>query len=160
MEDDAAYTRREFRWALNASALLGWLAVAGPLLLANPLWLPLAAAFGLPIAFAGCWLIGAPILRRVMRRPVSWLRAAIWGGIIAMIFAAISIAIGRYQGWRQFQDPNFRSQIGSGDFVRSIDGILTPYGWWVVAQNTALFVLAGVVIALIVRGVIGAGQRS
>jgi hypothetical protein len=75
-----------------------------------------------------------------------------------MIIAAISIAIGRYQGWRQSQNPNFNSQIGGGDFVRSVDGILTPYGWWSLAQNTVIFVFAGVVIALVVRAVIGAGK--
>ncbi len=160
MDDGTAYTRRDLKKAINVSALLGWLAVVSPLILANPLLLPWAAAFGLPIAFAACWLVGAPILKRVMRRPVTWLRAAIWGGTIALLIATISIGIGRYQGWRQFQNPNFNSQIGGGDFVRSVDGILTPYGWWVLAQNTALFVLVGMAIALIVRGVIGAGQDA
>lgn len=140
--------------------MLGWVAVAGPFILANPFVLPWAAAFGLPIAFAACWLIGAPILKRVMRRPVTWLGAAIWGGTIAMIIAVVSIAIGRHQGWRQSQNPNFNSQIGGGDFVSSVDGILTPYGWWVLAQSTTVFVLAGVAIALIVRGVIGAGRAA
>lgn len=158
MNEDAAHTRRELRKAVNASAFLGWFAVAAPFLFADPFLLPWVAGFGLPIAFAACWLVGAPILRRVMKKPVTWLSAVVWGGVIAFVIAVISIAIGRFQGWRQFKNPNSYSQIGGGDYVRSVDGILTPYGWWYVAQNTALFVLAGMGIALIVRGVIEAGR--
>ena len=160
MEDIGAYTRQDLKRAVNASAVLGWFAVSAPSIWVNPFALPWVAFFGLPIAFAACWVIGAPILKRVMRKPVTWLKAAIWGGSIASIIAAISIMIGRYQGWRVSQNPNFSSRVGGDGFIRSIDGILTPYGWWVLAQNTALFVLAGVVIALIVRGVIGAGRTS
>ncbi len=158
MNETTAYTRKEHRKAVNSAALLGWFVVALPSLLHNPFALPWIAVFGLPVAYGACWLIGAPILRGLMKYPVSWVSAGLWGGAIAVLFAAISIAIGRYQGWRVSQNPNFQSQIGGGDFVRSVDGILTSYGWWVLTQNTLQFVLAGIAIALIVRWRIGPGR--
>jgi hypothetical protein len=160
MKERSPYSRKDLRRAVNSAAILGWLAIVGPALFANPFILPWAAVFGLPIAFAACWAIGAPILRRLMRNTISWLAAGVWGGVIASIIAAISIAIGRYQGWRQSLNPNLNSQIGGGEFVRSVDGILTPYGWWVLAQNTMQFILIGIVIALIVRWRIGQGAQA
>ncbi|WP_424978518.1 hypothetical protein [Leisingera sp. S232] len=160
MKETSPYSRKDLRRAVNCAAILGWLAIVGPALIANPFILPWAAVFGLPIAFATCWAIGAPILLRLMRNAISWLAAGVWGGVIASIIAAISIAIGRYQGWRQSLNPNFNSQIGGGEFVRSVDGILTPYGWWVLAQNTMQFILIGIVIALIVRWRIGQGAQA
>lgn len=158
MDETTAYTKEDHRRAINSAALLGWLVVAFPPLLHNPFALPWIAVFGLPIAYGACWLIGAPVLRRLMKRRVSWISAGVWGGAIAAFIAAISIAVDRYLGWRISQNPNFQSQIGGGDFVRSVNGILTPYGWWVLAQNTLQFVLAGIAIALIVRWRIGPGR--
>jgi hypothetical protein len=39
-----------------------------------------------------------------------------------------------------------------------IDGVLMPYGWWLTAQSSAVFVVVGFVIALIVRAVVGPGR--
>lgn len=157
MSQTEASDRKDLRKAVNSAAFLGWLGVSLPSLFQNPfgLWV---AVFGLPIAYAACWLIGAPILRWLMKRPISSFSAGTWGAVIATIIVAISIAIGRYQGWRQSQNPNFYSQIGGGDFVRSVDGILTPYGWWVLAQNSVQFILLGAAIALMVRWRIGPGS--
>ncbi|MCT4557875.1 MAG: hypothetical protein N4A61_07425 [Pelagimonas sp.] len=122
--------------------------------------LPFAAILGLPIAYGCCWLIGRPILGILLRSPVSWSKAAGWGGAIAGIIAATSIAVGRYRGWRQWQDQTYHSQVGGGDYIRSIDGILTPYGWMVLGQNTLMFIALGMGVALIVRWRIGPGQSE
>jgi hypothetical protein len=160
MKETSPYSRKDLRRAVNSAAILGWLAIVGPALFTNPFILPLAAVFGLPIAFATCWAIGAPILRRLMRNTISWLAVGAWGGVIASFIAAISIVIGRYQGWRQSLNPNFYSQIGGGEFVRSVDGILSPYRWWILAQNTMQFILLGIVIGLIIRWRIGQGVQA
>lgn len=65
--------------------------------------------------------------------------------------------IGRFLGWMESIDDAGGSQIGGGDFVRSVDGILTPYGWLIVAQNTAIFIAIGASIGLIVRAAVGPG---
>ncbi|MGJ8609620.1 MAG: hypothetical protein ACSHWY_00905 [Octadecabacter sp.] len=93
-----------------------------------------------------------------MNRPISWARAALWGATISAIIALVSIAIGRYRGWRQSQDDTFHSQMGGGDFIRSVDGILTAYGWQQLAQNSAMFIGLGVAIALVLRALIGPGR--
>lgn len=157
-----AYTRSEFVLAVNIAAVLGWLACAVPMCILSG-WgavsiLPYVAVIGLPIAFLSCWLIAAPILRIVMNRPISWARAALWGATISAIIALVSIAIGRYRGWRQSQDDTFHSQMGGGDFIRSVDGILTAYGWQQLAQNSAMFIGLGVAIALVLRALIGPGR--
>lgn len=55
-------------------------------------------------------------------------------------------------------DPNSYSQVGGGEFTRSIDGILTPYGWLLLGQSVAIFIAGGVAIALFLRAVIGPGR--
>ncbi len=157
---EGPYSPRDLRRAVNASALLGWAAVVVlELSWAGPLYL-VAAVFGLPIAFLASWLIGAPVLHRVMRRTVTYPRAAFFGGVIAAAMALASIAIGRYMGWRQSVDDMSWSQIGGGAYVREIDGILTPYGWWIVAQNSLILIAIGAGIGVAVRWWIGPGRRA
>lgn len=162
-----AYTRKQWALAVNLSAVLGWLVVAtassagvlhGGLsqFFAIMIW---AAAIGLPIAFLASWLISAPILKKLMQRNILWVQAAFWGAVITSLIALAFISIGRLKGWIQSLDPNSFSQFGGGDKVREIDGILTSYGWLILAKNNSLFVLAGVVIALVVRLAIGPGRR-
>lgn len=155
-----AYSSRQIRRAINGAAVLGWLAVAGPILWPRPELIVFVAPVGLPIAFAACWLFGAPILRRVMRRPVTWRGGAGWGAVNSGAMAAVAVAFGRLRGWLQSRNPTSWSQIGGGEFVQSIDGVLTPYGWQVLARDTGLFILLGVAIALILRALIGPGQAA
>lgn len=163
-----AYTRKQWKRAVNSSAVLGWLVIAVPIsagisnagllqFFSIMIW---AAAIGLPIAFLACWLIAAPILKKLMRKNISWFQAIFWGGAITFLIALAIIAISRFRGWLQSVDPNSFSQLGGGNKIREIDGILTLYGWQVVAQNTAMFVAAGIAIALIVRFAIGPGYRN
>ncbi|MEL7300444.1 MAG: hypothetical protein AAFM92_08695 [Pseudomonadota bacterium] len=163
---ERAYSRAQWRCAVNLSALLGWagwcLVSAAGILIEEPgrliqyfTLLPWVAGIGLPIAFALCWLIGAPLLWRVMARPVGRGRAALTGGACAATFAAISILLGRLNGLRISRDDSFHSQIGGGDYVRSVDGILTAYGWLVVAQNSAIFIAIGVAVGLTVHALVG-----
>ncbi|HMS95045.1 MAG TPA: hypothetical protein PKA03_07465 [Tabrizicola sp.] len=163
-EDGAPYTDTDRRKALILAAVLGWVGVT-VLVLAGLdsslalFLLPFFAFMGLPVSFVATFLIGGPIVEWLMRRSVGWGRAAAGGGLVAGIFAAVVIALTRLKGFFDSQDPNFRSQLGGGDFVIEVNGILTPYGWLLLAQTTALFVALGAVIGLLVRVAIGPGDR-
>jgi len=164
MSDWPVYSRKQWIKAVNLSALLGCLAVVGvpSILSANPGGIIGGAILGVPFALLCCWAVGAPMLKRIMQREISWISAACWGAAIASVLAVLSVAIGRYAGWHQSHNPNFNSQVGGDGYVRSIDGILTPYGWQVLAQNTLLFIAAGALIAVVVKWLIGrpAGTNS
>ena len=153
------YTHMQWFWAVNASAVAGWLIIAGPVIVMGTEMLILAAIIGLPIAFVISWAIVAPTLAYVMRNPISWVRAMLWGGVIAFMIALLGIAIDRYLGWKQSLNPDAWSQIGGGQFITEIDGILTPYGWWIRLQATAIFVCFGVAIAMLLRALIGPGRK-
>ncbi len=157
MSDWPVYSRKQWIKAVILSALLGYLAVVGlpSVLSANPGGIIGGAILGVPFALLCCWVVAAPILKRVMQKEISWISAACWGAAIAAVLATLSIAIGRYSGWRQSNNPNFNSRIGGDGYVRSIDGILTPYGWQILAQNTLLFIATGAVIAVIVKWLVG-----
>jgi len=157
MSDWPAYSRKQWIKAVNLSALLGYLAVVGvpSVLNANPGGIISGAILGVPFAMLCCWVVGAPILKRVMQREIGWVSAACWGAAIAAVLAALSIAVGRYSGWRQSNNPNTTSIIGGDGYVRSINGILTPYGWQVLGQNTLIFIAAGAVIAVSVKWLVG-----
>lgn len=155
-----AYSRKEWARAVNLSALFGWAAVSCPFVFETGLGLlPYAAVFGLPVAFLACWLIAAPILKRLMRRPISWRQAAIWGAAIAITIRISGIVIGVLHGLFGSLTGRFSSQIGGGDFVRSIDGIPTLCGWIVILRSLAFVALFGALIALILRAVIGPGKN-
>jgi hypothetical protein len=160
----APYTDRDRRRALFLAALLGWAGVTG-LEFVGTDWnlfiglLPFAAIFGLPVAFLATWLVGSPILRRAMRYQIGWRKAAKIGAFIAAIIVAISIIIGRLNGLRISYDPTFDFQLGGGDYVREVDGILTLYGWLIVAKNSAMFIALGAAIGLVVRATLGPGNR-
>ena len=149
---DTMYSRKQWIKAVNTSALLGWAFVVTPMAVVNASIAPLifGALFGLPIAYLCSWLIGAPILKHVMRNEIGWLAAAKWGATISFLIALLSIALGRYNGWLRSRNPNFGSYSG-----REVDGILTTYGWLLLAQSTVLFILAGAVVGLLVRWWIG-----
>ncbi len=160
MNQQLPYSKSDIRRATNLSAFLGWTFFCAPAAWANPFLLPWLAVIGLPISYILCWAFGAPILHRLARKPITWVKAALGGATIAALMAILSILIGRFNGWRISQNPNFSSTLGGGEFVRSFDGILTPYGWWVLAQNTFAFVLLGMCVGLLVRAMIGKGKVS
>lgn len=154
------YTDRDLTLAVNLSAFLGWLSVSAPLVwLFGPLALFFGVVLGLPTAFAACWLVGAPIVWRLMRRPITWLAAVGWGATIAGLIAALGIALVGFANWQRQQNAYPQERISGGNSARSVDGDLTLYGWWGVAQGVALFILAGIIIALIVRAIVGPGRR-
>jgi len=173
MREARAYSKMQFVAAVLIASLLGWVSVAAPfvasyilrqghvspLVLSGASSLALAAALvGIPIALVACWAVAGPILWRVMERPVTWCRAALWGAVIATIMVVAAVAIARLNGLRSYFDPTFDFQIGGGDFVQEIDGILTPFGWLLTARDGLTFVLCGVAIALVIRGIVGPGQ--
>ena len=162
MGDDqqGPYSPADRKRALVWSALLGWAGVTARELREAEWWqilgaLPFAAVIGLPVAFMFTWLVGGPILRHVMRHPVSWLQAAAWGVLIATLIAAISILIQRLNGYRISRDPTF-------DFwtAREVDGILTPLGWRWLAIDTVVFIMLGAMVGLVVRRLIGPGNAK
>lgn len=162
------YSRKQWARAVNLSAFLGWLMVAVPIcagtsnaVVANFIGLMIwAAALGLPIAFLASWLIVAPLLKRLMRKNFTWIRTVYCGCGIAFLVALTGITIERFRGWMRSIDPTTYSQLGGGDKTREIDGILTSYGWLVLAQNTVIFVAGGIAISLVVRLAIGPGRRA
>ena len=154
------YTNRDLTLAVNLSAFLGWLSVSAPLVwLFGPLAMFFGVMLGLPTAFAACWVIGAPIVWRLMRRPITWLAAVGWGAIISGLIAALGMAPAGFANWQRQQNAYPQERISGGNSTRSVDGDLTLYGWWGVAQGVALFILAGIIIALIVRAIVGPGRR-
>ncbi|MEM8750742.1 MAG: hypothetical protein AAGF28_10595 [Pseudomonadota bacterium] len=156
MSHNLAYSRKQLTRAVNLSAFLGWACVSIPLSLQSNIGVLIwAAVIGLPIAFLCCWLIGAPILKRAMKKKISWLGAICWGSAIAFVIALIGIAFGRYRGWRQSTNPNFNSQLGGGEYVREVDGILTTYGWLMLGKSTFMFVSMGAFVALLVWWIVG-----
>lgn len=157
MSDWPVYSRKQWIKAVNLSALLGYLAVIGvpSILNANPGGIIGGAFLGIPFALLCCWVVGAPILKHVMKKEISWISAASWGASIASVLATLSIAIGHYSGYRQSIDANFNSRVGGDGYVRSIDGIMTPYGWQVLAQNTLIFIATGALIAVVVKWLVG-----
>jgi hypothetical protein len=90
----------------------------------------------------------------VTRHPIGRRRAALWGAVLSRAIAAADAATGRLLGWLQSMDPKSSGQLGGGKLIASLDGILTPYGWRMLAQDAAVFILVGVAIALIVRAII------
>jgi hypothetical protein len=166
MNAPRAYRRRDFVAAIIISAVLGWVAITAWVLMPGEApvsqkiaLLPWAAVIGLPIAFVACWAVAGPILWRLMQRPISWRRAAGWGALTALAIAGVGLVIDRINGWRVSVDPNSSYQIGGGDFVQEIDGVLTPYGWLVEAQGFLGYVLIGTIVALVVRLIIGPGSK-
>lgn len=155
------YTPTDVNHATNLGALLGWLvytaySLSGVDSIALAFfWLLIFAVVGLPIAFLACWLIARPVLFRLTRRPVSRSQAAVGGASIAAIIAAISILLGRLNGYRVSQDPTFHFWTS-----REVDGILTPYGWKMLALDSAVFIVAGAAIGLVIRLIIGPGRSS
>ena len=163
-EDGAPYSDRDRNKALILAALLGWtgvtvLTLAGLDRSLALFLLPFFAVFGLPVSFFATFFVGGPIVERFMRRPIGWGRAAAGGAYIAAIVAAFPIAITRLKGFLDSYDPNYNSQLGGGDFVIEVDGILTPYGWLVLAQVTGIFIALGAIVGLLIRLVIGPGNR-
>ncbi|MCH2164362.1 MAG: hypothetical protein MK098_06890 [Marinovum sp.] len=167
---DRPYRKSQWFWATNLSGALGAMGTTGYLLLSAGAsgadWPEMALTFvslqilAIPIGILLAWVFVAPTLSRMMRTSISRARAALWGGGIGVALVGISTAFGRWRGWQQSRDDTFHSQIGGGDYIRSIDGILTPYGWYVLMMNSLAFIIVCVVSALLVQKFIGSGHSS
>ena len=156
MTDQLAYSHRQFVRAVNLGAFLGWSAILLPIVTGGNLGLTISAAIvGLPIAFLSCWLIGTPILRRAMRTEIGIVGAALWGALIALFMSAAGFLFGRLFDWILSSNPGFTSQAGGGENVIKVNGVLTAYGWQVVATNFAIFVAMGAVIGILTRWLVG-----
>jgi|GEM_PF-5896962 len=158
------YSPRQFLLALAMSAFFGWIGVTVAVLGVSD-WnrffglLPFAAVIGLPIAFLLTGIVGGPVLRRATQRSVTWFSAALGGAKAAAIIAAISIVIGRSLGYLQSLDDGSYSRIGGGENTIEMDGILTAYGWQLLAIRTVYFIVFGAAVGLLIRLVIGPGKE-
>ena len=164
------YSEGDIACAVKLSALLGWIGVIGVPLFSSlshrsldldsfflVLWY---ALFGLPISLLICWLLVKPFLRIMMRRQITYVRAAIWGAGIAANLVAIRLAFRFFRSWRMSQNPKSTSSFGDGIDTISVNGVLTSYGWQLFAKNSLQFVAICVLAALVVRLIVGPGQYS
>ena len=98
-----------------------------------------AAIFGLPTSFICSWLVGAPILKRIMRKPISAPKAAATGAGIALVLSLIYIA----------------ARVVDRIVSNGPNGFFTGASWLLLAQITAAFMGFGAIVALFVWFVIG-----
>lgn len=97
-----------------------------------------AAIFRLPTSFICRWLVGAPILKQIMRKPVSAPKAAATGAGIALVLSLLYIA----------------ARVVDRIVSNGPNGIFTGAGWLLLAQLTAVFMGFGAIVALFVWFVI------
>lgn len=158
MSESCIYTRAERNQAVNLAVLLGWSAVAGPLAFTtfNPLLWAYSALIGLPISFALCWLIGAPVLTWIMRREVSFVAAAGWGATIAAVIYVLYLCVFAfvYGGSGGAGYPDLGSRLEGTNRVVS-----TSY-WLAQTIPFFLFGLLGAMIGIAVRWAIGPGSSE
>lgn len=152
-----AYSRKQWFWAVNLSAALGAIGFLVPSALQQPISALVAFPYALIVALVVAWVFVAPLMALAMRKPRSWTDAVRWGGGTAAAIAIAGFVIAHIGRLRAQSDPTFHSRLGGGDYVREIDGVLTPYGWLIVVQNNVLFVMLGIAIALVLRAVFGGG---
>lgn len=167
--DPVPYTNRQWFWAVNLCGALGSSAAILQTVLPAVVYggethmlaaLPIYLFFGLPAGLLLAWVFVAYPLSILMRKPVNRLRAAFWGAGIGAFMAGVWVLLSRLNGLRISRDDSVFSQIGGDGAIRSLDGILTPYGRWMLAQNVAWFVLACAICAVVVQALIGEGQRQ
>jgi hypothetical protein len=144
-DESGSYSPSQRRQAIVLSAILGWAGIVGRELTVSEL------IFGPPISILLCWLIGGPILGKLMQRPVSWVGAAIAGARAAATMAVLFAAAGWVLGLGS------NGQLGYGDLTLSVNGVPTLYGWLLLAQNTAFLVALGAGVGLAARAAIGPG---
>ncbi|MDA7964725.1 hypothetical protein [Ruegeria sp.] len=162
----APYSRRDFARAVNLSAVFGWAGVTFVALsdylehaqhFGDVLWmLPWYALVGLPIALLTCWLLLAPILWLLMRKGMSYYRAAYCGAGVGSTFAILGIAFSRYWDWRSSSDQARNYRIG-GD---GVDVALRPDELGIMVLISAGFILICVLSALLVRVILGPGHTD
>lgn len=164
------YSQSDLASAVKLSALFGWIGVIGVPLFSHMysrgldldsvylvFWY---ALFGLPISLLICWLLVKPFLRLMMRRQITYVRAAIWGAGIAANLIALRLAIRLFRSWRMSQNPKSTSSFGDSFGTISINGAFTDYGWWLFAKNSLNFIVICILAALVVRLIIGPGNKG
>lgn len=147
---NAAYTRKQWIWAVNLCALLAASGFVVPNLFFNP---PVALEIlplTLVVTFLISWGFIAWPLRLAMKNTASYWRVLKCASILAAGIALVGFGI-KHAFLRN-------GQIGSGEFLQMKDGVLTPYGWTRVAHRNLLFIAYGVGIASIIRAIIGPGR--
>jgi hypothetical protein len=158
MSESSIYTRAERNQAVNLAALLGWSAVAGPLAFTtfNPLLWAYSALIGLPMSFALCWLVGAPVLTWIMRGKVSFFAAGGWGATVAAVIYVLylGVFVFVYGGSGRAGYPDLGSRFEDSNHV------VTVSYWLAQTIPFFLFGLLGAMIGIAVRWAIGPGSSE
>ncbi|MGB3722111.1 MAG: hypothetical protein WA979_04745 [Pacificimonas sp.] len=149
-------------WAVYTTAayieafVISGVSEAKPSLLTHVLFY---TVFGLPLAIFTCLLIGFPVWAISERRGLSSKRDAIKvGAVFGAILCFVVMFIQRLMGLREYLDDSFRSQWGGGAYIVSIDGLLTPYGWFLEIIDVAVFLCAGALAGYAAWKVSGLGR--
>ncbi|MEM7462235.1 MAG: hypothetical protein AAF362_06095 [Pseudomonadota bacterium] len=157
------YTHRQFVWAVNLSALLGWACLALPAsFIGTFVWglLLWAAIIGLPIAFLCCWVIGAPVLHYIMRDSITWFAAIAWGAAIGGLISLAVFVITIIVGITMYMGGEFHAETGGLDVVKFVDGVLSAKLWLQILKLNLLWLGLAIFIAITLRAIIGPGTKN
>ncbi|MGX9353902.1 hypothetical protein ACS3SW_01700 [Roseobacteraceae bacterium S113] len=144
--DRAAYSRRHWFWSVNLVAVL---AALSPFAV-GAFWRYLQVLpFYLVASLFIAWVFVALPLAHAMRRPASYLRAALWVAGLTAAIALVGFVLARVMA---------NGQVGAGALMQLDDGRLTAYGWRKVLERNGMFIGFGMTIALITRAIIGPGR--
>ena len=157
---DPAYSSKQWFWAVNLIAVLGTIGFFTPVIFTSPTRVASILPFAFIVSFIISWLLIAPLLKVAMRKPASWLRSAIWGTASAMLVASVGFVLAEIRRFNALSSDGEKYQLGGGEYVREINGVVTSYGWQAIIQSNVTFILLGLVIALIIRAIIGPGRPT
>ncbi|MGB1234583.1 MAG: hypothetical protein ACPG5U_02480 [Planktomarina sp.] len=156
---EGAYTRKQWIKAVNFAAIFGTIGVLTPNILTHPLQILMLFPYAIIVGFLISWVFISPVLLFAMQRPASYVRAGTYGGISAALVAILGFALAESNRWHVRNSSFTHNQIGGGDYIREIDGFVTPYGWQIIIQNNAAFVILGIAVGLLLRWIIGPGRN-
>lgn len=115
------------------------------------------AAFGIPIAIIGSFVIGYPIWRCAERRGFSsYVDSMKLGALTALILGGAGVIIGVCLGLSIALDPNASSSTFWWGFETSRDGLPTLLGWLFTMFDMISTVLVGLVAGGVARFAAGA----
>ena len=146
----AAYTKRQWFWAVTWSAASVWF-----LFTIGLLWVYrsedlsqfsleaiLKAAVFLAVffflsAFSLSWIVIAPLLTLLMRRPVSWIGAPVYGGVLGMVlYITLLLCI---------------------FLIAPLLGRSLDFNLWELPFGLIHFGFGGIIVSVVVRGYLGPG---
>lgn len=161
MSQSSSFSRSDYIAAVNYSGFFAW--AAFEFMMAARLGfsvVPWTAAVSLPLIFGAVWVIGAPIIRRAMRTPLSYAQSAIVGIKISLLVCLLMNLGFRVYGY-MFQTDIWVEGVNPGEKIAfELDGRLTSYGWMETLQASALFLGVGMIIGILIRMIVGPGKPA